>query len=75
MATELWDGYAAESQALLDGAFSLASLNARIDGLAALLHDAVAEDPNGAGLVAWQQAVEALRANVVAKRDHVAGKL
>lgn len=75
MATELWDAYAGESQALLDGAFSVAAMNARIDGLAALLEDAVAEDANGPSVVEWQTAVAALRDIVIAKRDHVAAKL
>lgn len=75
MATQLWGQYAAESQALLDGAFSVSAMNARIDELAALIEDAVAEDPRGPGLAAWQSAVEALRAVVVAKRAHVAAKL
>jgi hypothetical protein len=75
MASQMWDRYAAESQALLDGDFSLAALNGRIDQLAALIEDAVAEDPRGQGLEAWRAAVDGLRSAVVAKRAHVAGKL
>ncbi|HUS66447.1 MAG TPA: CotH kinase family protein [Kofleriaceae bacterium] len=75
MATQLWDEYAAESEALLDGDFSLASMNARIDELAALIEDAVYEDPNSPGFAAWEDAVNDLRNIVAAKRDHVSGKL
>ena len=75
MVTQLWDRYAAESQALLDGDFSVAALDARIDQLAALIEDAVAEDPRGAGLAAWQAAVDDLRDAAIAKRNHVESKL
>ena len=75
MATQLWDEYAEESQALLDGDFSLANMNARIDELAALIEDAVYEDPNSPGFATWEGAVNDLRNIVDAKRDWVAGKL
>lgn len=75
MATQLWDRYVDESQALLAGDFSIAAMNARIDALSALVDEAVAEDPNGITVAQWQAAVEELRATVVAKRDHVAAKL
>jgi hypothetical protein len=75
MATQLWDEYAAESQALLDGDFTLANMNARIDELAALIEDAVAEDPNSPGPAVWADAVNDLRNIVDAKRDHVLSKL
>ena len=75
MATQLWDRYVEESQALLAGDFSVAALNARIDALTAIVDEAVAEDPNGITVAQWQAAVEELRATVVAKRNHVAAKL
>jgi hypothetical protein len=75
MATQLWDQYAAESQALLDGPFSAAAMNARIGELETLIEDAVAEDPNRPPLSEWREAVEALGPVVEAKRAHVAGKL
>ena len=74
MATQLWDRYVAESEALLAGDFSVEAMNARIDELAALIGDAVAEDP-ALDVAEWQAEVENLRAAVIAKRDHVAGKL
>ena len=75
MATQMWDEYAAESQALLDGDFGLAAMNARIDELAALIEDAVAEDPNSPGFAAWETAVNDLRNIVDTKRDYILGKL
>ena len=75
MATQLWDDYAAESQALLDGAFSAAAMDARIDELEALIEDAVTEDPNGPGVAAWRSDVDALRTIVDSKRTHVMNKL
>jgi spore coat protein H len=75
MATGLWDRYVVESEALLAGDFSLAAMNARIDELAALIADAVAEDPNGIDVAEWDAAVASLRDIVAAKRDHVAAKL
>jgi hypothetical protein len=75
MATQLGDQYAAESQALLDGPFSVAAMNARVGELEALIEDAVAEDPNRPPLSEWREAVEALGPIVEAKRAHVASKL
>ena len=74
MATQLWDRYAAESQVLLDGAFSDAAMTARIDELVALVRDAVDEDPD-LSLDGWLTAVDELREAVIAKRAHVAAKL
>jgi hypothetical protein len=73
--TQLWDRYAARSQALLDGAFAEAALDARIDELAARIGAAVAEDPHGPGTAAWEAAVADLRDDVRAKRAHIEGKL
>ena len=75
MATQLWDRYAEESRLLLDGAFSIAAMNARIDELAALIRAELADDPNGPSLLRWEASVDELRDIVVAKRNHVAAKL
>lgn len=75
MSTQLWDRYVTESQALLAGDFSIAAMNTRIDALAAIVDDAVAEDPHGVTVPEWQAAVKNLRTTVIAKRDHVASKL
>ena len=71
--TQLWDRYRTESQTLLSGDFSVDSMNARIDGLAALLADAVEEDPD-LSTDEWEAAVQDLRNTVVAKRNHVLDK-
>jgi spore coat protein CotH len=73
--TQLWDRYAAESQALLEGEFATARLNARIDELAALIDEAVAEDPNGPRHSEWLTSVGELKSAVQAKRSHVSSKL
>lgn len=70
----LWDRYAAASQELLDGPFSEATLMARIDFLAGVIADAVAEDPD-LDLAAWQTAVDALRADVIGLRGYISAKL
>jgi spore coat protein H len=75
MATQLWDRYAAASQALLDGDFAIAAMNARIDALRDLIAGAVAEDPNGPTTSEWEAGVSDLRDAVVAKRDWVGAKL
>ncbi len=75
MATRMWDRYTAASHALLDGDFGEAAVNARIDDLQDLIHDAVGEDPNGPSLSAWNTAVSDLREAVTAKRTWVEGKL
>lgn len=75
MATQLWDGYVAASQALLDGDFAVAAMNARIDQLQDLIDQAVTEDPNGPSVSEWEASVEDLRQIVVAKRAWVEGKL
>jgi spore coat protein H len=75
MATQLWDRYAAASQALIDGDFADAAMNARIDQLRDLIDEAVAEDPNGPSVSAWNAAVTDLRQIVMDKRAYVEGKL
>lgn len=75
MVTQLWDRYAAASQELLDGDFSVAAMNGRIDELRDLIADAVAEDPNGPTVSAWRNAVMTLRDTVVDKRAWIEGKL
>ena len=75
MATQLWDRYAAASEALLAGDFAEGALNARIDQLADLIADAVAEDPNGPSTSEWESAVGALREIVLDKRAWVESKL
>ena len=75
MVTQLWDRYAAASEALLAGDFAVDAMNARIDQLEALIADAVVEDPNGPSVSEWQSAVDALREIVVDKRAWVEAKL
>lgn len=75
MATRLWDRYVAASEALLDGDFAVAAMNARIDQLADLIDEAVAEDPNGPSVSRWEAGVSDLRDAVVSKRDWVESKL
>jgi spore coat protein H len=75
MATQLWDRYAAASEALLDGDFAVDAMNARIDQLEDLIDEAVAEDPNGPSVSEWQTSVSDLREIVVDKRTYVEGKL
>lgn len=75
MATQMWDRYAAASQALLDGDFAEVAMGARIDQLHALIADAVAEDPNGPTVSDWETGVSDLRAAVTAKRAWIESKL
>lgn len=75
MVTQLWANYAAASQALLDGDFAVAALDARIDELSDLIDQAVAEDPNGPTASAWRTAVDDLRGIVLDKRAWVEAKL
>jgi spore coat protein H len=72
--TQLWDRYAAASQALIDGDFAPAALGARIDRLEALLADHVAADPV-LDAAAWRSGVTALRRAVDAKRSYIVDKL
>ncbi len=72
----LWDEYSEASQELLDGAFSQEAMNARIDALAALIEDEVEADTLSTQTVEeWRAAVEALKATIAAKRQHVQDKL
>jgi hypothetical protein len=75
MARLLREPYLTASQALLDGAFSQAAMNARIDELAALIADEVAaDDKSTQSLVEWQSAVNELKDVVAAKRSHILSK-
>jgi hypothetical protein len=75
MATQLWDRYVSASQALLDGDFTIAAMNARIDDLEQLIEEAVAEDPNGGSVSEWRTGVTQLRQAVEAKRGYIEQKL
>jgi spore coat protein CotH len=69
-----WAEYAAASQALIDGAFAPAAVEARVDALAALIGEEVAADPVLEPAV-WSSAVATLRDVVDAKRAYIAAKL
>ena len=76
MARLLFDDYAAASTELLNGAFSQAAMDARIDALAALIEAEVAADTLSTQTVEeWREAVVQLKATVAAKRQHVSDKL
>ncbi len=72
LATVMWDDYQAATADMLAGAAAPGVLEARIDVLAAQLADAVAEDPSGPGVAAWQSAVADLRADLAGFRARVA---
>jgi spore coat protein H len=72
----LFNEYAAASTELLNGAFSQAAMDARIDALAALIEDEVEADTLSTQTVQeWRTAVTQLKATVAAKRQHVLDKL
>jgi hypothetical protein len=67
--------YTAATRELLDGPFAVARLQARVDGLHNLIAGAVAEDPNGPSMAAWEASVEKLRADLVPMRSYIEQKL
>lgn len=74
MADQLWDRYAAASRVLLDGPYSVAAVDPKLDRWAALIADAVEEDPH-LDSSSWQAAVLDLRADVADLRELIEAKL
>ena len=74
MATGSRELYVAYSNELLNGPFSVESMNARIDALETLLMPYILEDPYE-DVDAWQEALTELRSTVVAKREFVQRRL
>lgn len=72
MATLLWDDYRTATADLLAGAGAPGLLEAQIDAMEKQLAPLVAEDPNGPGVGAWQNAVKDLRADLPVLRARVA---
>jgi spore coat protein H len=64
MSTQFADQVAAARAQFLAGPFKVETIHARINAWAALIESAVAEDPVGPGLAAWQNGVVALRSAV-----------
>lgn len=75
LSTVGWDGYAEASRELLEGPFSVETLQTRIDELSALISDAVAEDPNGPAYAVWELRVEQLKKDVLLMRSFIALKV
>ena len=70
LATAGWDDYVAAANAVLASpAFQVEALHARVDALAALIEDAVGEDPNGPHRIVWREAVRELKESIVAVRE------
>ncbi|WP_437679616.1 CotH kinase family protein [Sorangium sp. So ce131] len=65
------EGYLAALQELLDGPFSEGRIEAQVDEHAALIRAAVAEDPAGPGLDAWESSVERLRNELPILRERL----
>ncbi|WP_437638095.1 CotH kinase family protein [Sorangium sp. So ce854] len=65
-------GYQAALQELLEGPFSEGRIEEQVDRYAALIRDAVEEDPLGPGLAGWEPAVERLRNEVPLLRERLA---
>ncbi len=74
IAVTQWDGYVTESQALIDGAFSAASLDARISELQTLLASDLGADPD-INVGQWISAVDRLRTDTATKRGYIQGKI
>ncbi len=75
MSSILWDDYAAATRELLDGPATLAALQARLDTVRDQIRDAVAADPNGPGLPAWEASVDELRNELATLRDRVEAQI
>ncbi len=71
-----WDTYVTAAQTLLDDpAFQVEAIQDRIDSLAALIEDRVAEDPNALSLSQWRRAVADLRRDIVPMYDAFASDI
>ena len=75
LSTALWDDYAAATRDLLDGAASLETLQAHLDAARDQIRDAVAEDPNGPALAAWEASAQELRDELPMLRARVAAQV
>ncbi len=75
LSTVTWDLYAKATRELLDGPFRVDALHERIDKLADLIAEAVADDPNGPAFEEWEEAVERLKDNVVTIRSYIEAKV
>lgn len=71
LATLTWEPYVEATQALLDGPFQIDILHERIDAIAVHIAPAVAGDPNGPSVEAWQTAVDKLKTDVVLMREYI----
>jgi hypothetical protein len=71
MATVLWDRYVEETQVLLDGPFSVAAMEEKLNRWAEQIAETVTEDDNGPGQTLWLSAVEQLRIDIPELRQRV----
>ncbi len=71
----LWAKYVEASQHLLDTAFQIETITAKLDRWAEQIRPFVETDPHGPTLEEWEEAVQALRQDVLRRRQAIIQKI